>query len=364
MPVAPRTSIPGRVARVLSATVLVLVSAVALLGVVFPLLLGAQTYTVLTGSMRPGLEPGTLIAVRAVDAADIRIGDVITFQLRSGEPEVATHRVVAVGVDGSGERVFTTRGDANDTADRDPVRAVQIRGVLVYAVPWLGHLSLWASPATKSALIVVLGLGAITWGVIALLRDASRRRRAAAAVATMIVATCLPLLAPPPAAHAAEQDLLQLSSDGTTWSDGSTITLVEGSSRIVPGDTVRTRLWVRNTAPDGGDLAVTAHWEPTDSADHRDTALTRALTADAVAPARLGPGAVGTVDVALALPASADDTTRRGSSDLVVTVRLTQEIRDGSLPRTGSEPPLPLLAAAGALVVLGAALLMLRRRRR
>lgn len=351
-----------RVIRALGTVALVLVSAVALLGVVFPLLLGAQTYTVLTGSMRPGLEPGTLIAVRTVDAADIRIGDVITFQLRSGEPEVATHRVVAVGVDGTGDRVFMTRGDANDTTDREPVRAVQIRGVLVYAVPWLGHLSLWATPATKSALVAVLGLGAIAWGVTALLRDAYRRRRAAAAAAAMIVAACLPMLAPPPA-HAAERDLLQLSADGSTWSDGPTITLVDGGTRIVPGDSHRTRLWVRSTAPDGGTLAVTAHWEPTDPADRRDVALSRALTAEAAAPARLAPGEIEAVDVMFALPASADGATRRGSSDLVVTMRLTQEILAGPLPRTGSEPPMPLLLGAGALLILGAALLLLRRRR-
>ncbi len=159
-----------------SALFLVFVCTVALLAVGIPMVLGAQSYTVLTGSMRPTLPPGALVAVRATDPSDIRIGDVITFQVRSGEPEVATHRVAAIGIDGRGERVFTTKGDANNVADAAPVRPVQIRGVLVYAVPVLGYLNIWATPSTKSLLVAFIGVAAIAWGCIVLVRDATRRR--------------------------------------------------------------------------------------------------------------------------------------------------------------------------------------------
>ena len=115
------------------------VVAVVTAAVVVPRLAGATPYAVLTGSMRSDLPPGTLVVVRPVAVEDVRIGDIVTFQLTSGDPVVATHRVVAIGSAGSGERTFQTQGDANDAPDPDWVRPVQVKGRVWYAVPYLGH---------------------------------------------------------------------------------------------------------------------------------------------------------------------------------------------------------------------------------
>src|SRR5262245_45130457 len=94
------------------ATVAILVAGAALIaGVLVPRIAGGTPYTVLTGSMKPRLPPGTLIVVRP--SHNIQIGDIITFQLRPGESEVATHRVIGVGTSVGGERVYVTKGDAN-----------------------------------------------------------------------------------------------------------------------------------------------------------------------------------------------------------------------------------------------------------
>lgn len=170
-----------RVAAVLGAVLLFTVCAVALFTIVIPFALGAQSYTVLTGSMRPVLDPGHLIAVRPTPIDEITVGDIVTYQLRSGEPEVVTHRVVGVGTDGAGERVLLTQGDANNVADELPVRAVQVRGVLVYAMPWLGYVNVWATPTVKSVIATALGAAAIGWGLLSLWRDGVRRRRSTAA---------------------------------------------------------------------------------------------------------------------------------------------------------------------------------------
>ncbi len=61
-----------------------------------PRLGGATPYTVLTSSMEPEYPPGTLVVVRPVPIEEIGIGDVITYQLESGEPTVVTHRVVGL----------------------------------------------------------------------------------------------------------------------------------------------------------------------------------------------------------------------------------------------------------------------------
>ena len=122
---------------------LFLFAAVSLLAavVVVPRLAGATPYTILTSSMRPHMPPGTLVVAKTVDPATLHTGDVITYQLRSGQPDVVTHRIVGVGQDGRGERLFTMKGDNNPTTDPAPARAVQIRGKVWYSVPYVGYLN-------------------------------------------------------------------------------------------------------------------------------------------------------------------------------------------------------------------------------
>lgn len=122
---------------------IVLLTALAALAlvVVVPRLTGAKPYTVLTGSMAPGMPPGTLVVVRPAPPEEIGVGTVITYQLESEQPTVVTHRVISQGLDDAGEPVFQTRGDANTVPDRAWVRPVQIRGEQWYTVPYLGYAS-------------------------------------------------------------------------------------------------------------------------------------------------------------------------------------------------------------------------------
>src|SRR5262245_30588379 len=181
------------------ATMVVLVAGAALLAaVIVPRIAGGTSYTVLTGSMEPTLPPGTLIVVRPSD--DIQIGDVITFQLRSGEPEVATHRVVGVGTSVGGERVYMTQGDASDAPDPERVRDVQVRGELWYRVPYLGYVSQLFTGRQREGIALVIALALIgyaAWQVI----QARREHAAAGAQAN-----------PEEAADASEPELEHIES--------------------------------------------------------------------------------------------------------------------------------------------------------
>lgn len=159
------------IVRAVSWVVLLGATALVTLAVLVPRLAGATPYTVLTGSMSPAYPAGTLVVVRPVDLEDVRVGDVVTYQLRSGEPAVATHRVVGVGWTADGEKVLTTRGDANAAVDAAPVREVQLRGEVWYSVPWVGHLNVLLSP-DQHRLLVRLAAGALfLYAVVLLVRD-------------------------------------------------------------------------------------------------------------------------------------------------------------------------------------------------
>ncbi|CDJ99938.1 Signal peptidase I [Microbacterium sp. C448] len=155
-----------------------LVGLAATLVLVVPLVIGAERYTILGGSMEPAIPLGSLVVVQPRELNDIRVGDVITYQLESGEATVATHRVVGEGLVGDGERVLVTQGDANDSADIEPVRGPQVRGVLLYSIPLLGwmnvlisgELRMWVVPVVSGALLLYAA-----WMFVSAWRD--RRRR-------------------------------------------------------------------------------------------------------------------------------------------------------------------------------------------
>lgn len=172
-------SLLGRFGQVVAWLVILCVVVVLAAAVLVPRFAGATPYTVLTGSMRPHYPPGTLVVVRPVDQEQIGIGDVVTYQLESGEPEVVTHRVVAISTNLRGETSFTTQGDANDVADENPVRPVQIKGRVWYAIPYLGYVNnvLTGSQRQVAVYLVAGGLALYAAGMfIGSLRDRLRRR--------------------------------------------------------------------------------------------------------------------------------------------------------------------------------------------
>lgn len=143
--------------------------------VVVPRVGGGTPYSILTGSMEPTLRPGDLVVVRPADIDRIGIGSVITYQLESGQPSTATHRVVAIGWQ-AGERVVRTQGDANNVPDRHWVRAAQIRGELWYRVPWLGHLHSAMSFSQRTLLVNVAAGGLLAYAAV-MFTGAWRERR-------------------------------------------------------------------------------------------------------------------------------------------------------------------------------------------
>lgn len=167
------------IGTILSALALAVAIAVALATVVVPKVMGATPYTVLTGSMRPHLEPGALAIVAPTDPADIRVGDVVTYQIAPGEPQVITHRVVGVNANTGGDRSFVTQGDANGSPDPEAILPVQIRGTVAYSLPWLGHVNSAINVDTRSGLVVVAAGALISYGLWQMGSGVRSRRREA-----------------------------------------------------------------------------------------------------------------------------------------------------------------------------------------
>ena len=98
-------------------------------------ILGYRLYTVLTGSMSPTMDKGTLIIVKETNANDIKKEDVITFYDHS-KTSVTTHRVKDIVVEDGTK--FITQGDANNTIDPNPIESEFVVGKVVFYIPIIG----------------------------------------------------------------------------------------------------------------------------------------------------------------------------------------------------------------------------------
>lgn len=169
----------------LSFGLLSLVLLLAVMVVALPMLTKSTPYTVLTSSMNPSYPAGTLVIVKPTDAQQIHIGDVITYQVKSNEPAVITHRVIQIVQPSTvgGEMTFITKGDANSLADPE-VKPVQVRGVVWYAVPFIGWINNVINGGTRNVIVPIVAGGLFLYaGYMVAASYVDRRRKSAQAAA-------------------------------------------------------------------------------------------------------------------------------------------------------------------------------------
>ena len=126
---------------------------------------------VLTGSMRPGIEPGDLVLVTPEPFAAVRVGQILDFQPPGEGGATVVHRIVSATRRPTGP-VIRTKGDANNVAD--PWKA-QLGGTTAWRVraviPKLGYLSVAEhNPNVRLAVEASLFLGGVMTGLGAIWR--------------------------------------------------------------------------------------------------------------------------------------------------------------------------------------------------
>ncbi len=140
--------------NIVTNVLVILVIAVAIL-LAGARLVGLQVFTVLSGSMEPEYHTGSIIYVKKVDAESIEVNDPITFVMNESLT-VATHRVI--GID-SENKLFYTKGDANDIPDSNPVPFENLIGKPIFTIPLLGYLANFIQ--TPPGLYIAIGLAAL-----------------------------------------------------------------------------------------------------------------------------------------------------------------------------------------------------------
>lgn len=128
-------------------------------------MMGYEVMTVLSGSMEPAIHTGSVIAIKPVDdPKHYKVGDVITFKAPDDKQKLITHRIKEVKPKGDLVE-YITKGDANKTADLEPVPAGNIVGQYAnFTVPYVGYmLSFAKSKAGLIWLMIVPGALLVVW---------------------------------------------------------------------------------------------------------------------------------------------------------------------------------------------------------
>lgn len=109
---------------------------------------------VLTDSMYPEINSGDLIILNKIETEKVKIGDIITFFEPSGKDTSAiTHRVIEITTKDN-KIAFKTKGDSNNTEDKELVTEEELIGIYKFKISGLGNIAIFMS-TTKGLIICI-----------------------------------------------------------------------------------------------------------------------------------------------------------------------------------------------------------------
>lgn len=133
----------------------------------FPQILGAsETYVMVSGSMAPEIDTGSVVFVEKKSIEEVDKGDIVSFYEPGENSSVVTHRVVE-----QSENSLKTKGDANPGPDPFEVSEEHLIGKKTFSIPLFGHLLLIIGSGPGIIVFVVVPGTAIVLMEIRRLRD-------------------------------------------------------------------------------------------------------------------------------------------------------------------------------------------------
>ena len=121
-----------------------------------PKVMGLSGFYVETDSMAPAFSKGSLVFAEKVEFAEIKIGDVLTFESEDTTKRF-THRVYELD---NNEQLIYTKGDANDTRDPAPSSYKFVKGRVRYTLPYMGYV---IKALNSTAGRIIAGVVIILW---------------------------------------------------------------------------------------------------------------------------------------------------------------------------------------------------------
>ncbi|KPU45150.1 signal peptidase I W [Oxobacter pfennigii] len=118
-----------------------------------PKVFGFGFLAILSDSMHPAIHAGDMIISRETKASNIKIGDIITYNVDNDI--YVTHRVADV-IDYNNAPLFLTKGDANNAFDGEFVQPERLEGVMMLRIPFGGYIANFIRSGAGFFIFIVL----------------------------------------------------------------------------------------------------------------------------------------------------------------------------------------------------------------
>lgn len=118
-----------------------------------------SAYTIVSPSMVPSINVlDVVVTMRVNEPDDLKKGDIVTFistdYRYSGV--LVTHRIVNIEKTSSGEYLFTTKGDNNNTQDSSRISFDEIYGKVIMRIPKIGYIQYYLSSILGWVAIIIV----------------------------------------------------------------------------------------------------------------------------------------------------------------------------------------------------------------
>ena len=118
-----------------------------------------SAYTIVSPSMVPAINVlDVVVSMRVNDPEDLEKGDIITFNSTDYRYSgvLVTHRIVDIEKTSSGEYLFTTKGDNNNTQDSSRISFNEIYGRVLFRIPKIGYIQYYLSSILGWVAIIIV----------------------------------------------------------------------------------------------------------------------------------------------------------------------------------------------------------------
>ena len=118
-----------------------------------------SAYTIVSPSMVPTINVLDVVVTMRVDnPEDIEKGDIVTFNSTDYRYSgvLVTHRIVDIEKTSSGEYLFTTKGDNNNTQDSSRISFNEIYGRVLFRIPKIGYIQYYLSSVLGWVAIIIV----------------------------------------------------------------------------------------------------------------------------------------------------------------------------------------------------------------
>lgn len=118
-----------------------------------------SAYTIVSPSMVPSINVLDVVVTKRVDSPeDLEKGDIITFNSTDYRYSgvTVTHRIQNIEKTSSGEYLYTTKGDNNNTPDSSRISFNEIYGKVLFRIPKIGYIQYYLSSILGWVAIIIV----------------------------------------------------------------------------------------------------------------------------------------------------------------------------------------------------------------